>query len=303
MTKEPIWTVRMFEKEQGNWFSVESKALYVDFMEGWSWTIRNIRYMGDEIAGEYGAHGSVVRMDTGPGPKDYYYIGTSHGFETVKSFSILVDGKERETKPGKTCSGRTVVVRKESNLGPFDHQMEITFPASGDCIMEKHSYRVVEDLNERFSFLFAFMHELNNALDQWLAVLADGKELEGKLLNCGDGRLALESDIKAVTLYSRMMRKGVTFVYPQVYKGARQLECELSKGTTEHFGNTIVDRKYDNKLYFRPEVKGMRYQVGDAFEYRIKVIPFSAEPGEWKGKGKELATFDKSKKIHLAARV
>ena len=294
MPEEAIWTVKMFQREQGNWFSVESKTLYVDFMEAWSWTIRNIRYMGDEIAGETGAHGSVVRVDTGTGPKDYHYIGTSHGFETVRNFSILVDGKNQKYVLGKTCSGREVVVRKASNLGPLDHQMEITFPASGDGLIEKHSYMVREDLNGRFTYLFAFMHCNNSALDQWLAVLPDGKELEGKLPNCGDGRLVLESDVKSLILYSQAMRKGVTFVYPQVYKGARQIESEISQGTTGHFGNCIVDRKEDNKLYFRPEVKKMGYRPGDVFEYSLKVIPFSAEAGGWKAKGKELAIFNKS---------
>ena len=292
MPEEAIWTVKMFQREQGNWFSVESDVLYVDFMEAWSWTIRNIRYMGDEIAGETGAHGSVVRVDTGTGPKDYHYIGTSHGFETVRNFSILVDGKNQKYVLGKTCSGREVVVRKASNLGPLDHQMEITFPASGDCLIEKHSYKVVEDLTGRFTYLFAFMHCNNSALDQWLAVLPDGKELEGKLPNCGDGRLVLESDVKSLILYSQAMRKGVTFVYPQVYKGARQIESEISQGTTGHFGNCIVDRKEDNKLYFRPEVKKMGYRPGDVFEYSLKVIPFSAGAAGWKDKGKELAVFN-----------
>lgn len=279
----------MFKKEQGNWFSVDNQILYVDFMEAWSWTIRNIKYMGDEIAGEYGAHGSVVRMDTGPGPKDYYYIGTSHGFETVRSFSILVDGKQQQYEPGATCSGKQIIVRKESNLGPLDHKMQVMFPASGDHIIEQHSYKVVENLNESFTYLFAFMHCNNSALDQWLAVLAGGKELEGKLLNRGASRLAVERDIKSLILFSRTMKKGVTFVYPEIYRGAPKLESELPQGTTEHFGNTIVDRKNDNKFYFRPEVKGMGYEVGDVFEYSIKVIPFSAELDEWKDKGRQLA--------------
>ena len=60
----------------------------------------------------------------------------------------------------------------------------------------------------------------------------------------------------------------------------------MKQGATKHFGNSIVDRKNDNKFYFRPEVKDMGYKVGDTFEYSIKVIPFSAEPDEWKIKGK-----------------
>jgi len=47
----------------------------------------------------------------------------------------------------------------------------------------------------------------------------------------------------------------------------------------------------NGKPYFRPEVKGMGYEVGDGFEYSLKVIPFSAEPDEWRDKGKALAVF------------
>ena len=58
-----MWDVRVFEREGGRWFCLDNGALYVAFMEKWAWTIRNIKHMGDEIVGEYGAHGSVVRME------------------------------------------------------------------------------------------------------------------------------------------------------------------------------------------------------------------------------------------------
>lgn len=296
MNTAAIWTIKTFQRDQGNWFSVESEALYVDFMEAWCWTIRNIRYKGDEIAGEYGAHGSVVRVDTGTGPKDYHYYGTSHGLETVKNISIFVDGKEQQITPGMICSGREVVVRKESNLGPFDHIMEITFPASGDHIIEKHSYIVVEDLDKRFSFLIALMYENSKAFDQWLAVLPNGEELEGDLRNRIPGRISLGRDINSVIFYSSTMKKGAAFVYPQVYKGADRLECEMQEGQINHFGTSIVDMMENvgnSKLYFRPEVKKMGYKVGNTFEYSIKVIPFSAGPDEWQTKGKVLAVFNK----------
>ncbi|MBE9511770.1 MAG: hypothetical protein IMY71_12915, partial [Bacteroidetes bacterium] len=287
IAEDSIWTIKMFQKEEGNWFSVESKTIYVDFMEEWAWTIRNIRYMGDEIVGESGAHGSVVRMDTGSGRKDYYYIGTSHGHETVKNFSIYVDGKEQQYDSEAIYSGKKVIIRKESNLGPLDHRMEITFPVSGNYIIENHSYKVVGDLTKGFSFLFAFMHVLNKEFDLWLAEQDAGKVIEGKIPNKYDGRIAaLESDIRMLILYGQSIKKGVTFVYPEIYKGAAKISAEMKLGTTTHFGNSIVDRKNDNKLYFRPEVKDMGYKVGDTFEYSIKVIPFLAEPDEWKVKGK-----------------
>ena len=291
--EEAAWTIKMFRKDSGNWLSVENKTLYVDFMEEWAWTIRNIRYLGDEIVGEYGAHGSVVRVDTGGGPKDYYYIGTSHGHERVNSSSIVVDGKKQQYKSGSTCYGKEIIIQKESSLGPFDHKMEITFPEKGNYIIEKHSYRVVEDLNERFSFLFAFMHELSTTFDFWLAVLPDWSELEGDQQKRIKGRISLGRDIKSIIFYSSTNTKGVTLVYPRVYKGADKLKVEMKNGSKEHFGTSIVDMNIGNsKLYFRPEVKKMRYKVGDTFEYSIKVVPFSAEPDEWKTKGKKLAVFN-----------
>ena len=293
MIEDPVWTIKMFQREQGNWFSVESNSLYVDFMEEWAWTIRNIKYKGDEIVGEYGAHGSVVRVDTGTGPKDYYYIGTSHGHEIVKNFSILVDGKEQQYDSEAIYSGEKVIIRKESNLGPFDHIMEITFPGSGNYIIEKHSYKVVEDLNERFSFLFAFMHELSTTFDFWLAELPDRSEPEGDLQKRIKGKISLGRDIKSIIFYSSTNKKGVTLVYPQVYKGAGKLKVEIKKGSPEeHFGTSIVNMNIGNsKLYFRPGVKKMGYKVGDTFEYSIKVIPFSSKPDEWKTIGKSLAVF------------
>ena len=51
-----VWTVRMSGEDT---FSVESRNLYVDFSKDQAWTIRNIKYMGQEIVGEYGANGTV----------------------------------------------------------------------------------------------------------------------------------------------------------------------------------------------------------------------------------------------------
>jgi hypothetical protein len=151
---EATWTVRMIQKQQQNRLSVESGTLFVDFLEQHAWTIRNIRYRGDEIVGEHGANGSVVnaKPEADARTKDPW-IGTGHGKEKVQRLTILVDGRERPYQPGETCSGQVVVIRKLSNLGPLDHEAEITFPASGDRIIERHAYKVVEDLGRRFNFV------------------------------------------------------------------------------------------------------------------------------------------------------
>lgn len=273
---EATWTVRMVQDQKQNRLSVESDALFVDLLEQHAWTIRNIRYRGDEIVGEHGANGSVVnaKPEADANTKDPW-IGTGHGKERVQRLTILVDGQELSYQPGETFSGQIVVIRKLSNMGPLDHEAEITFPATGDRIIERHAYKVVEDLGRRFNFVYAFMHCNSNSLDQWLALGRGGEELEGRVTQ-DDGQFSLKRDARTVAFYSAAMKKGVVYAYPEVYEGDHD------------FANAIWDRKGDNKLYFRPNV-GQKYGVGDRFEFRLQVIPFSAEPKDWKDRAKKLA--------------
>ncbi|MDA3925635.1 MAG: hypothetical protein PF904_13130 [Kiritimatiellae bacterium] len=92
------WTVRMSTNQT---LLVENANLHVDFAENQAWTIRNIKYMGEEIVGEHGANGTVVNATPGKGmdPNDPW-IGTGHGKEVVKSFSVIVDGKPHKFQKG-----------------------------------------------------------------------------------------------------------------------------------------------------------------------------------------------------------
>ncbi len=273
---EPVWTVRMVQNEREDRLAVESRLLFVDLLEQHAWTIRNIRYGGDEIVGEHGANGSVVNArPEANADSDDPWIGTGHGKEKVQRLTILVDGEEVFCRSGTVLSGRTVAIRKLSNLGPLDHEAELVFPASGDRIVERHAYQVVEDLDQRFHFVYAFMHCNNNALDRWMALTGKGKELEGRV-GKADGQFSLKEDIQAVGFYSPALKKGVVYAYPEVYRGAA------------HFKNSIWDRKGDNKLYFRPEI-GNTDRVGARFEFRLQVIPFSAAPDDWKRMTRTLA--------------
>lgn len=276
MAGETVWTVRMSQQQLENRVSVESRALFVDLLEQHAWTIRNVRYRGNEIVGEHGANGSVVNAQPKADAKGTDpWIGAGHGKEDVRRLTILVDGQERPYQPGGISSGQVVVIRKISNLGPLDHEAEITFPASGDRIIERHSYEVVEHLGQRFNFVYAFMHCNSNSLDQWLALSDGGKKLEG-WVGRGDGLFSLRQDVRSVSFYSAGMQKGVVYAYPEVYQGEGD------------FKNAIWDRRGDNKLYFRPAV-GNKYGVGDRFEFRLQVIPFSAEQEDWKAQVRKLA--------------
>jgi len=277
MSSNQVWTVRINSVDK---LSVESNNLYVDFSRQQAWTIRNIKYMGQEIVGEHGANGSVVNATPRKGMNQKgHWIGTGHGKEKVTSFTIFVDNIPHEFQKGMTLSGKVITIRKKSIMGPLGHTAQITFPESGACIIEKHSYIVLEDLSERFCFIYAFMHCNNNALDQWVALLGHGKEQEGQV-GKKDNKFSLKQDIERVIFYSEALNKGVVYIYPEIYRGA------------DTFKNSIWDRSHDNKLYFRPEVMDKNFKVGDRFEFRLKVIPFSAQRTNWKEIGRTLTGFD-----------
>ena len=276
VSTDPAWTVRM---SGGGRLSVEGNDLYVDFSRRQAWTIRNIKYMGQEIVGEHGANGTVVNATPREGmdPNDPW-IGTGHGKEVISSFTVLVDGKAHEFRKGRTLFGNTITIRKESILGPLGHTAHIAFPASGDSLIEKHSYTVLEDLRERFQFLYAFMHCNDNALDQWLAQLGNGEKLEGRA-GRKDNKFSLDKVIKRITFYSEALGVGVAYVFPEVYDASKSF---------------IWDRGSDNKLYSRPEIKAEDVKVGDRFEFQLKVIPFSADRTDWREAGWRLTWDDQT---------
>ncbi|MFC1509419.1 hypothetical protein ACFL60_07030 [Candidatus Omnitrophota bacterium] len=276
LSSAQVWTVRMVDEDS---LSVESTNLHVDFSKDQAWTIRNIRYMGREIVGEYGANGTVVSAEPRKelNTTDRWH-GTGHGKEDVSDYTVFVDSIPHEFRAGMTFSGSEIMLRKESTMGPLGHTAQITFPASGDHFIEKHAYSVLEDFEERFYFVYAFMHCNTNALDQWLALLGGGKEQEGKA-GKQDKSFSLKQDIKGIIFYSEALGTGVVYEYPEVYRGA------------DPFRNSIWDREHDNKLYFRPDIRVEDFKTGDRFEFSLKVTPFSAQQTNWKETGRSLAGF------------
>ncbi|MDD2710436.1 MAG: hypothetical protein PHV34_20850 [Verrucomicrobiae bacterium] len=274
----PGWTAKSLVKGKGNRVEVRNKDLMVDFGEPVAWTICNIRYQDCEIVGEHGYQGTVVNVRLKEaGAKKAGWIGTGHGLEQIKSFAALVNQSNQVLAAGAEYRGGTVAIRKESNIGPFDLVSETLFSATGDHFVERHQYKVLEDLGERFNHLYAFMHCHNNKLTHWLALLGEGKEEQGEAVK-DDNANSLKKDIKAIVFYGPEIQKGVVYVYPEVYEGC----SKPSK-------NFIWDRPKDNKLYFCPEIKRRGYKAGDSFEYAVAVIPFSAGSEDWKTKGRELA--------------
>jgi len=294
------WTVSAATSPHGkatlNSLIIANRDITVDLGEKPAWTILHIKYHGQELVGLHGANGCVLSEHPTPEqrkemegmtPKQKVqylrqqkfrgWIGTGHGGEIVRSLTITVDGKDYPYGPDLNVTGREVVITKVSNIGPLDEIAEMTFPASGDRIIERHSYKVVEDLSRRFGFLYVWMHCNDNSLTQY-AVLGEGDKLTAGQALADAAKGSKRQDVKmhpvgdaqAVALYNPDRREGIAYVYGDLYKGSG------------NFKNSIWDHLKDNKLYFRPAIHPDDYKVGDTFQYVLAAVPFSAEPENWK---------------------
>ena len=259
---------------KGGTVTVTDGELYVGFRQSTAWTMARIKYRDKQLVGPHGSQGTVLTLGKN-------FVGTGHGGEVVHRFFIRSDGKEYEPKEQEpmTFAGREIAVIKESTIGPFHHVAEILFPETGEGILYRYRYRIDQSLDE-FGRMYAFMHCVENDFKNYLAVLPDSSPEEGQV-DKEDGKFVLKKDVKAVVYYSKAAGMGMAFVYPEVYLGAAS--------TKDLVSNMIWDRKNDNKLYFNAAIREKGYGVGDEFEYRLKFIPFTAEPDQWKAVGLELA--------------
>jgi hypothetical protein len=297
-----MWKIGTHTEKVGdlevNYFSVDNGTIYADFSDRAAWTLRKLKYKGEiMVRDHHGAwNGTVCSIpDNIPVEGDPRWSGTGHGDEKIESLQLLVDGQPHEYSKDMKLEGAEIRIVKKSRMQALAHTAEIVFPASGDYIMEKHHYKAVEDMAGKFNFMYAFMHCNNKSMAEWLAGLdAENKTEEEGIADKNslaaplkDIPVSLEKDIKSLAFYNAEIKKGLVYVYPEVYKGSGK------------FKNSIYDRTIDVKFYFRPEIDP-KSPVGKEFFYQIKVTPFEAEPEEWKNVARELRkndSFPKSEAI------
>jgi len=113
-----------------------------------AWTIYEIHYAGELLAGATGHYGTVLI------PKGGNWIGTGHsegGREIVHSLRLTVDGRDCAVEPGATVEGRRIELTKSSTIHKFaaTHTITVT-DASGDlvAIFQGLAYRKKESLAE-----------------------------------------------------------------------------------------------------------------------------------------------------------
>lgn len=262
------WTVSLLASERGRLLTVSNATLAATVSEPVFWTLTEIRYQGTLLVGSRGANGAVanVKHTQADGSVSNLWIGTGHGLETLRAFSVEVDGRPCELREGMAVAGRAVTLTKRSTLGLLDQTAVIQFPDSGDRLIERHRFTVNTTPAQSLNFLYAYMHCNENALTEWRAWTASDAILTGSCTG-DDNTFHLKQDVRAVSFFAPSLGLGLSYIFPEVYPGKR-------------IRNAIWDRPHDNKLYFTPDIPEVP-AVGAGYDYAVTVMPFQSTLEAW----------------------
>ena len=266
----PVWQVAMSENKTGRLLTVSNRVLTVTLSEKSYWTIREIRSGGTLLVGAFGANGAVANVKPAARPPDNKdsFMGTGHGFETISGYTVALDGRDVDLKPGEGLGARAVTLTKASKIGPLDQIAVIEFPESGERLVERTRFTANCTLADNLNFVYAYMHCNDNALTDWRAWLDSEKTLDGRCVK-DDRSFLLRREVRAVAIFGPDIGKGLVYAYPEVYSGGPK-------------GNFFWDRTRDNKLYFRPRIPGAINLAGDTVMYELTVMPFAASAEDWR---------------------
>jgi len=271
---EPVWRVGITTEASGKVLTVSGATLAVTLTEGVYWTIRTLYAGRTLLVGAFGANGAVANVMTSVYPATDGWMGTGHGFETISSYTVALDGTNVVWQSDGTYPARTVTLTKASTIGPLDQIAVMTFPETGDRFVESTRFTANRALTNSLNFVYAYMHCNQNALTDWRAWLNTTNVLDGACAS-DDSSFSLQKDIRAVALFGPTLGKGLVYVYPEIYRGSG-------------IYNAFWDRANDNKLYFRPDIPGLITASGETCTFDVTLIPFSAETAGWKDKAGQI---------------
>lgn len=243
--------------------------LEVELAPEWAWTIRGASYKGMPMITPTGYNGSVINAWTDPQGVTHKWIGTGHGGEIIKEIILKVDNRDYPlTREGQICRpdnfsvrGKSFALAKKSIIGPYACDILLEF--AGDRIDETARFHRVAD-EAALSLFYVFMHCLSNDTDQWITEV-DGKILKGSFKD--DNSFTLKKDIRWAGIYSSKTGSGLAYVYPEIYKGARN--C-----------NQFWNRPRDNKLYFDAQADKKEKD----FTFSVSLVFFQSPEKEWQKK-------------------
>jgi len=223
-----------------------------------AWTIYEIHYAGELLAGATGHYGTVLT------PKGGNWIGTGHsegGREIVHSLRLTVDGRDCAVEPGATVEGRRIELTKSSTIHKFAATHTITVT---DAETIEHAVlRATEDHD--LKKLYFFMHCWPKETDAWIAQPLEGDVVQGGFANDGGQQVRANTRWTAQHLPGRDL--GLLCYTPHT----------LVTPTSMSF---IWDHERYHK-YYTQHNDGASFKQGDELDYTmvVKVVP--GETGDW----------------------
>lgn len=187
----------------------------VDFREAADWALGRIEYKGHPLVSYTGSNQSVInrRMPDQTSPE--VWVGGAHRGERIDSLVLKVDGREHSLETPITFPlGSVYEFVKHSRLGPVGYEVATEVSARG--IRQRMSFTSLDSL-DGLRYAFPVMHCWAAAMNDWFALLADGKSVRGSFPE-ERGR-HLKADIKALALYSASGGYGAVMIYAAPYQG------------------------------------------------------------------------------------
>ncbi|MCF7838098.1 MAG: hypothetical protein K9N49_05665 [Candidatus Marinimicrobia bacterium] len=267
--QDPVWSVQVADEGGRRQLIVESAQLRAEFLAEYAWMLARVFFEGVPVVGWTGSNGAVVSLlAEAPWERPQEgWIGSGHGGEQLISYAIEADGVAQPYDDALELKASEIRLVKISEMGPFVFHHTVSFPASGDRLVQEHRF-TVRDGSEWFRHMYAFMHQVVKPFNDWLAWRPDGTTRAGAT-GLADGRRSLQEDVRAVAFYAQEQGLGVVICYADAYPGRNRQ------------GHFINDRTHDNKLYFQPQINPADLTTAKEFVFRASLIPFRAAQDSW----------------------
>ncbi len=243
--------------EQGR-LTAKTANYEVVFSAEKAWTIYEIHFGGELLAGATGHYGTVLI------PRGGKWIGTGHsegGREIVHSLQLTVDGCDTPIEVGRTVEGHAIALTKTSTIHNFAATHTIT--VKDDEIVERVHLTATEDHD--LSRMYLFMHCWPKETTQWIAQLPDGRLIQGGFKS--DGGHQVDADARWVAQYLPDRHLGLLCYTPKV----------VTSSTSKSF---IWDHQRYHKYYVQQN-SGAAFAQGEELDYTMIVKAVPGETGDW----------------------
>ncbi|MCA1808818.1 MAG: hypothetical protein LC725_05105, partial [Lentisphaerae bacterium] len=211
-------------------------------------------------------------------------IGTGHGGEIVRRITVYAESEppdptahrhpcdinpreipivaegELVAETNRSVDGTRIRVRKESIIGPFDHEATFDFSSAFPGFAVTHRFRANAAMARGHfaGYRYTFMFMLPETYDRYLIVNGDDRT-EQAIITPAAGKL-LNQSFRALACISPTDQTGIAYVYPEAYPGSNHINVRPGK-----------DRK------FRADLFRDHYEVGEVSEFNLRIIPFEAQ--------------------------